>query len=97
MRKSLKLIAEGYFLVGAALSAVLLVSYPIGIVRAGGWSGLPHDIMLFLFAREPLSIFSAFVLRALLWLPSLLVWYVSDNPYSFWEWLAPGLFVQIVS
>ena len=37
------------------------------------------------------------ILRVIDWLPALLLWALTDNTYSFWDWLAPGFDVEIIA
>ncbi len=43
-------------------------------------------------------IFITPIIRSIIWLPSLLMWLYSDGgqTYSFFKWLAPGFYIQIV-
>ena len=43
-------------------------------------------------------IFITPIIRSIIWLPSLLMWLYSDGgqSYSFFKWLAPGFYIQVV-
>ena len=34
------------------------------------------------------------VIRGIIWLPSLVMWFNSPESYSFWMWLAPGFYIS---
>ena len=84
MKKLLKMVGWGYIIIGGWLAVVLGASYFIGAYLSGGFAGL--------IATPVYWITLAIPLRGVLWLPSLLIWALSENPISFWQWLAPGLF-----
>ena len=99
MKKILTPILIGYFGIGSLLSIPMALSYVYAqwfILIKMGWSvfslsGLGF-IMLsgYLIALTPL-------IRAVLWLPSLIMWYVDPNGYSFMMWLAPGFYAEEIS
>ena len=43
-------------------------------------------------------IFITPIIRSIIWLPSLLMWLYSDGgqTYSFFKWLAPGFYINIL-
>ena len=43
-------------------------------------------------------IFITPIIRSIIWLPSLLMWLYSDGgqTYSFFKWLAPGFYINII-
>jgi hypothetical protein len=82
-----------YGLVGSAFGGLMLVSYPWGLAaHVHCVSGLVSFLILSLT-----SMFIAFfgaLLRAFLWLPSLVYWWVSGPEPSFLHWLMPGLYIS---
>ncbi len=96
MKKILTPILIGYFGIGSLLSIPMALSYVYAqwfILIKIGWSvfslsGLGF-IMLsgYLIALTPL-------IRAVLWLPSLIMWNIDPNGYSFIMWLAPGFYAE---
>ena len=55
-----------------------------------------HGLMMLLMAGW--LIFITPIIRSIIWLPSLLMWLYSDGgqTYSFFKWLAPGFYIDIV-
>jgi hypothetical protein len=79
MKAALGNLVVAYLVVGGLLSGIMMFSY------AWGSSG----IALF----YP-SIYFSSVLRTVTWGPSLAVWFVAPQGYSFGKWLAPGFYAE---
>ena len=96
MKKNLQLLAMVYFSIGSFLALPMSLSYVYAqwfVLIQMGWSvfslsGLGFIMMTgYLIAITP-------IVRAILWLPSLIMWYIDPSGYSFMKWLAPGFFVE---
>ena len=82
-----------YFGIGAVLGLILEVSYLWGSTfgAPGGIGFLGHVALVFTMTAIGAI---GLVVRTFLWLPSLIFWYLSDEPITFLFWLMPGLFVE---
>ncbi len=96
MKKNLQLLAMGYFGIGSLLALPMSLSYVYTqwfvLIEMGlsvfSLSGLGFIMMTgYLITIAP-------VIRAIFWLPSLIMWNVDPSGYSFLMWLAPGFFVE---
>ena len=99
MKKILTYLGIAYIAIGGLLAVPLAVSYAYAqwfVVIKMGWS-------IFSFAGLSLIMLTGYLIaiaptiRAFLWLPSLLMWHNDPGMYSFWMWLAPGFFAQMVT
>ena len=80
--------------IGAIFAFIMEVSYLWGAAwilwEAGPISGfIPAAVSL------ALGIFAG-VLRVIDWLPSFIIWAMTENTYSFGRWIAPGFYVSAV-
>lgn len=80
-----------YMQAGALLSTIMWLSYLWPVT----W-GAPAHLGFFqqaigIFVIQPVAVFSA-AIRLFLWGPSLAMWLISPQSYSFGEWLAPGFY-----
>jgi hypothetical protein len=93
MKSVLSKFLQAYFFIGCVFALIMWSTYMWTI----GW-GAPEgasfgDKLSAQFTMQPVFIFSAFV-RMVLWLPSLLIWFLTPNSTSFGMWLAPGLYTE---
>jgi hypothetical protein len=94
--KGLVLLIQIYFGIGAMLVIPMEISYLYAswyVLWNLGWAvfslaGISALIVL------GWSLAIAPTLRALLWLPSLALWFLSGRE-GFWMWLAPGFFTTV--
>ena len=75
------------------LGLILAYSYLWGSTfgAPGGMGFLGH--VAFVFIMFVIGAIGS-IARTILWLPSLIYWYLSDEPSTFLLWLMPGLFVE---
>ena len=85
-----------YLSIGSLFTIPMSISYIYAewfILFELGWgifslSGISAIFMMgFLVFINPL-------IRGILWLPSLIMWFNNPGSYTFWMWLAPGFFIS---
>ena len=96
IRKLLTPILIGYFAIGSILSFPMALSYVYAqwfVLINMGWSVFSFSGLGFIMMSGYLIVFSPMI-RAVLWLPSLIMWFNDPGAYSFMMWLAPGFYVS---
>ena len=96
MKKLLTPILIGYFAIGSILSFPMALSYVYAqwfVLINMGWSVFSLSGLGFIMMSGYLIVFSPMI-RAVLWLPSLIMWFNDPGAYSFMMWLAPGFYVE---
>ena len=97
MKNFFRSIAIIYFAIGSLLSFPMAISYIYAqwfVVIDMGWS-------IFSFAGLGLIMFTGYLIvitpmiRAIFWLPSLVMWLIEPGGYSFLRWIAPGFYTAI--
>ena len=89
-----------YISIGSMFAIPMSLSYIYAewfILINMGWQIFSiNGLMMLLMAGW--LIFITPIIRSIIWLPSLLMWLYSDGgqTYSFFKWLAPGFYIQIV-
>jgi len=89
-----------YISIGSMFAIPMSLSYIYAewfILINMGWQIFSiNGLMMLLMAGW--LIFITPIIRSIIWLPSLLMWLYSDGgqSYSFFKWLAPGFYIQIV-
>ena len=89
-----------YISIGSMFAIPMSLSYIYAewfILINMGWQIFSiHGLMMLLMAGW--LIFITPIIRSIIWLPSLLMWLYSDGgqSYSFFKWLAPGFYIQVV-
>lgn len=99
MKKVLINIGIGYLAIGGLFGSILALSYAYAqffVVIKMGWSVFSLAGLSFIMQSGYLIVISP-IIKSLLWLPSLIMWFNDPGMYSFWMWLAPGFFVEMVS
>jgi|SaaInlStandDraft_3_1057020.scaffolds.fasta_scaffold44380_1 hypothetical protein len=92
---------NAYTGIGVVLGMMLWLSYEIGCFKLCWLMGWKQTLW-FLFSWKGILILSSIQMlgflsapiRAFLWLPSLLWWFFSGSPISFFMWLMPGFFIK---
>ena len=85
-----------YLSIGGLLSIPMSISYMYAqwfVVISMGWGIFSISGLLAIMITGYLIVISP-VIRAFIWLPSLIIWFNDPNSYNFWQWLAPGFFVS---
>ena len=98
MKNFLKSLGFGYFIIGSLLSIPMALSYVYAqwfVLIGMGWSVFSFSGLSFLMMSGYLIAITPIV-RAILWLPSLVMWFADPGGYSFLKWLAPGFYAEIV-
>tara|TARA_Y100000294_G_scaffold25416_1_gene21617 strand:+ start:851 stop:1156 length:306 start_codon:yes stop_codon:yes gene_type:complete len=96
MKNIFKSIAIAYFAIGSLLSIPMAISYVYAqwfVVIKMGWSVFSLSGLGFIVMSGYLIVFTPMI-RAILWLPSLIMWLIDPNGYGFMMWLAPGFYVE---
>lgn len=96
MRNFLKSFFIGYFAIGSLLSIPLSLSYLYAqwfVLIKMGWSIFSLTGLGFILMSGYLIVISPMI-KVAFWLPSLIMWFVDPNGYSFLMWLAPGFFAE---
>jgi hypothetical protein len=94
MKSGLLFLVKGYIGVGALFSFAIGISYIFStyyVIWNFGWGIFSFAGFMALMISVGMAIISS-LLRAIFWLPSLILWFLSDQD-NFWLWLAPGFFV----
>jgi hypothetical protein len=96
VKKLLTPILIGYFAIGSILSFPMALSYVYAqwfVLINMGWSVFSFSGLGFIMMSGYLIAFSPMI-RAVLWLPSLIMWFNDPGAYSFMMWLAPGFYAS---
>lgn len=98
MKRLVSAVLQIYFAIGGLLGAIVLASYIFGstwqlglfwwLSSWGAFSGFLQILLAGLISQ---------IVRTLLWLPSLVIWYFSETSVSFGQWLAPGFYSVILN
>ena len=89
-----------YISIGSMFAIPMSLSYIYAewfILINMGWQIFSiNGLMMLLMAGW--LIFITPIIRSIIWLPSLLMWLYSDGgqTYSFFKWLAPGFYINVV-
>ncbi len=89
-----------YISIGSMFAIPMSLSYIYAewfILINMGWQIFSiNGLMMLLMAGW--LIFITPIIRSIIWLPSLLMWLYSDGgqTYSFFKWLAPGFYINII-
>ena len=89
-----------YISIGSIFAIPMSLSYIYAewfILINMGWQIFSiNGLMMLLMAGW--LIFITPIIRSIIWLPSLLMWLYSDGgqTYSFFKWLAPGFYINIL-
>ena len=59
-----------------------------------GWSVFSFSGLSFIMMSGYLIAITP-IIRVVLWLPSLLMWFAEPGGYNFLKWLAPGFYVEV--
>jgi len=97
MKKIFTPILIGYFGIGSLLSIPMALSYVYAqwfVLIEIGWSIFSFAGLSFIMMSGYLIVLTPMI-RSLLWLPSLIMWFNDPSGYSFMKWLAPGFYVSI--
>jgi hypothetical protein len=82
-----------YFAIGGLLGAIVLASYVLGpALQLGVFWWFSSWAAFSGFTQILLAGLVSQIVRTLLWLPSLVIWYFSESSVSFGQWLAPGFY-----
>ena len=99
MKKILMYIGIGYLGIGGFLGSAKGLSYAyaqfFGLIEMG-WSMFSLTGLGFLMYTGYLIVITP-IITTFLWLPSLIMWFNEPGMYSFWLWLAPGFFAEVVT
>ena len=99
MKKILMYIGIGYLGIGGFLGSAKALSYTyaqfFGLIEMG-WSMFSLAGLSFLMYTGYLIVITP-IITTFLWLPSLIMWFNDPGMYSFWMWLAPGFFAEVVT
>jgi hypothetical protein len=99
MKKILMNIGIGYLGIGGFLGSAKALSYAyaqfFGLIEMG-WSMFSLAGLSFLMYTGYLIVITP-IITTFLWLPSLIMWFNDPGMYSFWMWLAPGFFAEVVT
>ena len=92
-------IGIGYLGIGGLLGSTKALSYGyaqfFGLIEMG-WSMFSLAGLSFLMYTGQLIVITP-IITTFLWLPSLIMWFNDPGMYSFWMWLAPGFFAEVVT
>jgi hypothetical protein len=98
MRAVLIRITRIYFGIGTVFGGLLAISYLWGTLTGASCfpgTGLSGFISYFVFFLSAIGYaLFGFVVRTILWLPSLVHWYIYGPEPSFLFWLMPGLYIR---
>lgn len=86
-----------YFAIGVALGVPMSLSYmytQMLLIWDLGFFGIFSFSGLIVILYSSYLIIVAPIVRAIIWLPSLIIWFYTDGgqTYSFFKWLAPGFY-----
>ena len=99
MQKILLYIVGGYLGIGGILGSIKASSYAwaqfLGFFEMG-WSMFSLVGLSWLIQSCYLILITP-IITLFLWLPSLIMWFNDPGMYSFWMWLAPGFFAEVVT
>jgi hypothetical protein len=88
MKQFLMRLVRIYFGLGAAFGGLGILSYIWGLATHDGDCG----IFALVVVTMVFAVFGA-VVRTLLWLPSLILWWLGGPEHTFLQWLLPGLLI----
>ena len=88
MKQFLIRLVRIYFGLGAVFGGLGILSYVWGLATHDGDCGIFALVVVTM-------VFAAFgaVVRTLLWLPSLILWWLGGPDHTFLQWLLPGLLI----
>ena len=95
MRDGLAKLVHAYAMIGVVLASAMWTSY-LWSTTWGAPSDLSFTQRLALTASVQKAAFPQCALHAIVWGPSLVVWMISPQGYSFAKWLAPGFYADAV-
>ena len=89
-----------YLSIGGLLAVPMSLSYIYAewfILINMGWQIFSVSGLMMLLTAGWL-IFITPIIRSFIWLPSLVMWFYNDGGqyYSFFQWLAPGFYIEFV-
>ena len=89
-----------YISIGSIFAIPMSLSYIYAecfILINMGWTIFSMNGLMALLLAGWL-IFITPIIRSIIWLPSLVIWLYSDGgqTYSFFKWLAPGFYINII-
>ena len=96
MKKILMSIGIGYLCIGGFMGTIMGISYAYAqafVLFSMGWGMFSLSGLSVLMFTGYLIVVTP-IIRAFLWLPSLIMWFNEPGLYSFWRWLAPGFFTE---
>ncbi|AWM86810.1 hypothetical protein C4E04_08785 [Microvirga sp. 17 mud 1-3] len=89
---NVKGLGGAYLAIGGLFGWLIFMSNFWPVVR-GVWYGCPLLELLYTSFIAVIVGFPGAILRALLWGPSLIMWFMGQHDHtSFWQWLVPGAF-----